>query len=75
MIEALGEPQQESTSELVLFSPERRKEALDFAKSKRVEGTKVTIQDMNAVQNVDAFTRTFTEVHFFVGNGGRVGNE
>lgn len=75
LIEVLGEPQQESTSELVLFSPERRKEAFDFAKSKRVEGTKVTIQDMNAVQNVDAFTRTFTEVHFFVGNGGRVGNE
>jgi ATP phosphoribosyltransferase regulatory subunit len=75
LVEALGEPQQEQTSELVLFSPERRKEAVDFAKAKRAEGKMVTIQDMNAVQNVDAFTRSFAEVHFFVGNGGRVSNE
>ena len=70
LVQALGEPQQEMVSELVLFSPERRKEALDFAKTKRAEGTIVTIQDLNAVQNVDAFTATFSEVHFFVGNGG-----
>lgn len=70
LVQALGEPQQEIASELVLFSPERRKEALDFAKAKRAAGTVVTIQDLNAVQNVDAFTATFSEVHFFVGNGG-----
>lgn len=70
LVQALGEPQQEVASELVLFSPERRKEALDFARAKRAEGTIVTIQDLNAVQDVDAFTATFSEVHFFVGNGG-----
>ena len=70
LVQALGEPQQETVSELVLFSPERRKEALDFAKAKRAEGKIVTIQDINAVQNVDTFTATFSEVHFFVGNGG-----
>ncbi len=70
LVQALGEPQQETVSELVLFSPERRKEALDFAKAKRAEGIIVTIQDINAVQNVDTFTATFSEVHFFVGNGG-----
>lgn len=70
LVQALGEPKQEMVSELVLFSPERRKEALDFAKAKRAEGKIVTIQDLNAVQDVDAFTKTFSEVHFFVGNGG-----
>ena len=70
LVQALGEPQQETVSELVLFSPERRKEALDFAKANRAEGKIVTIQDLNAVQNVDTFTATFSEVHFFVGNGG-----
>ena len=70
LVQALGEPQQETVSELVLFSPERRKEAFDFAKAKRAEGKIVTIQDINAVQNVDTFTATFSEVHFFVGNGG-----
>lgn len=70
LVQALGEPKQEMVSELVLFSLERRKEALDFAKAKRAEGKTVTIQDLNAVQDVDAFTKTFSEVHFFVGNGG-----
>lgn len=70
LIQALGERQLEMTSELVLFSPEHRKEALDFAKTKRASGIPITLQDMNAVQNVDAFTKTFAEVHFFIGNGG-----
>lgn len=70
LIQALGEPQQEMVSELVLFSPEHRKEALTFAKAKRAEGKMVTIQDLNAVQDVDAFIKTFSKVHFFVGNGG-----
>ena len=70
LVQALGEPQQEMASELVLFSPERRKEAIDFAKEKRAEGKSLTIQDLNAVQDVDAFTRNFSDVHFFVGNGG-----
>lgn len=70
LIQALGERQLEMTSELVLFSPEHRKEALDFAKVKRASGIPITLQDMNAVQNVDAFTKTFAEVHFFIGNGG-----
>ncbi len=70
LVQALGEPQQEMVSELVLFSPERRIEAFESAKAKRAEGKIVTIQDLNAVQDVDAFTKTFSEVHFFVGNGG-----
>ena len=46
LVQALGEPQQEMASELVLFSPERRKEAIEFAKEKRAEGKIVTIQDI-----------------------------
>ncbi|MFJ7858121.1 ATP phosphoribosyltransferase regulatory subunit [Peribacillus sp. NPDC097206] len=70
LAEALGEPSQLMSPECILFSPERRAEALDFAKSKRLEGKRITIQDITVVQNVDAFTRTFSDVHMFVGNGG-----
>ena len=70
LAEALGEPRQLVAPECILFSPERRAEALDFAKSKRAEGKRITIQDITVVQNVDAFTRTFSDVHLFVGNGG-----
>ncbi|MFJ8246222.1 ATP phosphoribosyltransferase regulatory subunit [Peribacillus asahii] len=75
LVEAIGEIQEADVPECILFSPERRKEALDFAKHKRAEGIMVTIQDINAVENVDAYTRTFSDVHLFVGNGGRVSNE
>ncbi|GAA1381125.1 ATP phosphoribosyltransferase regulatory subunit [Peribacillus frigoritolerans] len=70
LAEALGEPIQPVAPECILFSPERRLEAIGFAREKRSEGKSVTIQDITVVQNVDAFTRTFSEVHLFVGNGG-----
>ncbi|WP_110928490.1 ATP phosphoribosyltransferase regulatory subunit [Bacillus massiliglaciei] len=71
LVEALGEPRQPEEAECVLFSPQRRREAVEFARSQRVKGKSVTIQDITAVDNVDIFTKTFEEVHFFVGNGGK----
>lgn len=71
LVEAIGETKEVAKTECILYSPERRKEAIDFAREKRSNGAQVTIQDINAVQNVDAYTRTFSEVHLFVGNGGQ----
>ncbi|WP_409302681.1 ATP phosphoribosyltransferase regulatory subunit [Peribacillus sp. SCS-155] len=68
--EALGEPVQAQAIECVLFSPERRKEALELARTRRTQGVRVAMQDINAVQNVDAFIRTFTDVHYVIGKGG-----
>lgn len=70
LTEALGEPSSAMHIECVLFSPERKKEALAYAQKKRLDGNRVAIQDINAVQDVDAFTATFSEVHFFIGKGG-----
>jgi ATP phosphoribosyltransferase regulatory subunit len=70
LAEAIGEVKQTEKVECVLFSPERQNEALLFAREKRSNGINVTIQEITAVQNVDAFTRTFSDVHYFIGNGG-----
>lgn len=70
LTEALGEIKETETTQCVVFSPERRKEALDFAKEKREQGINVTIQEINALENVDAFTKAFNEVHLYIGNGG-----
>lgn len=75
LTEALGEPASATPIECVLFSPERKKEALAYARKKRIDGNRVAIQDINAVQDVDAFTATFSEVHFFIGKGGATRDE
>lgn len=70
LAEALGEPSSGEPIECVLFSPEHKKEALAYARKKRAEGQRVAIQDINAVQDVDAFTATFSDVYFLIGKGG-----
>jgi ATP phosphoribosyltransferase regulatory subunit len=58
----------------VLFSQERREEAIEFARAKRDEGERVVLQDISGVENVDACTGSFHEVTFFLGKA-RKGNE
>jgi ATP phosphoribosyltransferase regulatory subunit len=51
----------------VLFSQERRDEAISFANERRQDGEKVVLQDIAGVENVDACTASFHEVTFFLG--------
>jgi ATP phosphoribosyltransferase regulatory subunit len=75
LTEALGEVKAGEPIECVLFTAEHRKEALVYARNKRSEGKKMVIQDINAVQNVDAFTAAFSDVHYFIGKGGAIRDE
>ncbi|RFU67058.1 ATP phosphoribosyltransferase regulatory subunit [Bacillus sp. V59.32b] len=70
LAEALGELKSGEPIECVLFSSEYRKEALAYAQKRRLEGKRVTTQDINAVQNVDSFTAIFSKVQYFIGKGG-----
>ncbi|WP_223701343.1 ATP phosphoribosyltransferase regulatory subunit [Sutcliffiella deserti] len=51
----------------VLFSQERREEAIRFAGLKRKDGKRVVLQDISGVENLDACTSSFHEVTFFLG--------
>ena len=57
-------------TQCILFSSERRNDAISAARALRAQGKSVALQDINSVTNVDAYTASFAEVQFFVGNGG-----
>lgn len=71
ILEALGELKKELTTECVLFSGERRKEAFQLAKAKREQGIKTLLQDIQGVRNIDEFTGQFAEVTFLIGKAGK----
>ncbi|WP_018921931.1 ATP phosphoribosyltransferase regulatory subunit [Salsuginibacillus kocurii] len=67
LTEAIGETEENRRQTLVLFSKERRKEALADAKALRAEGQVVVLQDMTGVEDVDRLTEQFEEVRSFIG--------
>ncbi|RFU66980.1 ATP phosphoribosyltransferase regulatory subunit [Peribacillus saganii] len=67
LVEALGEPESAAQVSCILFSQERRKEALECAQEKRRNGIRAVVQDINSVQNVDRFTAAYQEVELFIG--------
>jgi ATP phosphoribosyltransferase regulatory subunit len=71
LIEAIGELENSSPEQCILFSEERRKEAFDLAKSKRADGIKVVLQDIRGVRHIDACTNLYDEVVFLVGKAGK----
>lgn len=71
ILEALGELKREANTHCILFSGERRKEAYQLARDKRGQGIKTLLQDINGVENLDAFTDQFAEVAFLIGKAGK----
>ncbi|MDQ0233378.1 ATP phosphoribosyltransferase regulatory subunit [Metabacillus malikii] len=52
----------------VIYSPERRKEAIEHANELREANKRVVMQEISGVKDVDAFTRQFEEVIYFIGS-------
>jgi len=71
LLEALGGLSEETPTTCILFSGERRKEAYELAKSKRGEGEKIVLQDINGVKNIDACTNQYNDIVFLIGKAGR----
>ncbi|WP_038502305.1 ATP phosphoribosyltransferase regulatory subunit [Bacillus methanolicus] len=69
MIEALGTLEKSEPVICILFSAERRKEAFEMAKTKRADGMRVVLQDINGVNNVDACTNKYADTIFLLGRG------
>ncbi|CAG9620700.1 ATP phosphoribosyltransferase regulatory subunit [Sutcliffiella rhizosphaerae] len=67
LLEAIEVKKLEPVIHGILFSQERRMEAIAFANQKRKDGEKVILQDIAGVENVDACTASFAEVTFFLG--------
>ncbi|WP_077214749.1 ATP phosphoribosyltransferase regulatory subunit [Bacillus dakarensis] len=71
LLEALGTLTKRKPAGCILFSEERRKEAVNLAKEKRESGERVVLQDINGVKSIDSYTEQYEEVTFLVGKAGR----
>ncbi len=67
LLEALGEPESLQPISCILFSLERKKEAILTAKEMRSEGKRVVLQDINGVSDLDLFTKSYAQVEYFLG--------
>lgn len=67
LLEALEQLEEEAGVHCVLFSNERRVEAIQEAQKRRAAGEDVLLQDVAGVEDVDTFTQTCKSVTFFVG--------
>lgn len=71
LLEALELPEVNEEIHCVIFSGERRREAIEFATKERVQGKRVILQDINGIKDVDACANAFHEVTYFIGKGKR----
>ncbi|WP_338751457.1 ATP phosphoribosyltransferase regulatory subunit [Bacillus sp. FJAT-52991] len=73
LLEAVGELIEAEGIHCLIFSKERRKEAIEAAAKLRAQGEKVVLQDLAGVKDVDRFTSACGNVSYYVGqvkNGG-----
>ncbi|WP_026694486.1 ATP phosphoribosyltransferase regulatory subunit [Peribacillus kribbensis] len=73
LIEAMGPVQEKLQLECALFTPERKQEALEFVRNRRAGGRRIALQDITGVSGLDAYTKNYTEVHYFIGASGKDG--
>ncbi|GLY09339.1 ATP phosphoribosyltransferase regulatory subunit [Bacillus badius] len=67
LLSALEQLEEEEKVHCILFSNERRIEAIQEARKRREAGEAVLLQDVAGLEDVDRFTETCKSVSFFVG--------
>lgn len=73
LIEALDTKEEVRQDTCILFSKERRGEAIQTAKALRKEGKRVVLQNLQGVENVDELSESFSDVRYFIGKNGQEG--
>ncbi|SFE93510.1 ATP phosphoribosyltransferase regulatory subunit [Alteribacillus iranensis] len=74
LVEALGQTEALPEQTCILFSKERRLEAIEKARQLRKEGKRVVLQDLQGVDNIDELSKAFADVQYYIGNkqGGKI---
>ncbi|MGE6630164.1 ATP phosphoribosyltransferase regulatory subunit [Bacillus sp. NPDC077027] len=67
LLEALDTKEETDPQEAVIFSKEQRLEAFAFAAEERKKGKKIVLQDLSGIENIDAMTKSFGRVTYFIG--------
>lgn len=61
LIEAAGQDMEEPKSCCIIYTPERRKDALNLVQAKRGKGECVVLQERAGISDIEAFTTRFSE--------------
>ncbi|HEX7064191.1 MAG TPA: ATP phosphoribosyltransferase regulatory subunit [Bacillales bacterium] len=67
LVEAVGPKAEEGAPYCILYTPERRKEAMAEASKRRSNGESVVLQELVGVPDIDRFTERFSKVLYFLG--------
>lgn len=67
LIEALDTEDSLAPRTCIIFSPERRQEAIKTSKELRKEGKSVVVQEISGVGNVDDYSHRFQDVIYYIG--------
>ena len=68
LLQALGEIEDEQDTACILYTENRRKEAIEMAAGIRAEGGNAVIQNVNDVKNLDTFIKGFRTVEYLIGS-------
>ncbi|MCR6112085.1 ATP phosphoribosyltransferase regulatory subunit [Bacillus sp. A301a_S52] len=74
LTEAIGQSEVSFNQDVCLiFSHDRRKEAMKKTKELRLQGHSVVMQELSGIKDVDAYSAQFEDVIYFVGTNGKGG--
>lgn len=75
LTEAIGKKEEKVEKTCIIYSNERRDEAIALATEKRNDGRIVVLQDLLGVEDVDHFSEQFHDVIFCIGKSKKEGDE
>lgn len=71
LVQALGLKAEQNPITCIIYSNERRKDAIEMAQQKRQEGLAVVLQDLSGVKDVDQFSKGYEEIIYCIGKNGK----
>lgn len=71
LVESLGTTTEKRDIACIIYSNERRKDAIQLAEEKRQQGISVILQDIKGVKDVDQFLQSYEDVIYCIGKNGK----
>lgn len=71
LVKTLGITEDTNPVTCIIYSNERRKDAIELASEKRQKGIAVILQDLTGVKDVDQFSQGYQDVIYCIGKNGK----
>jgi ATP phosphoribosyltransferase regulatory subunit len=74
LVQAIGIKAKPTAVTCIIYSNERRKDAIELAQQKRQLGMSVILQDLSGVKDVDQFSQGYEDIIYCIGKNGKGDN-